>query len=67
MWMKQSPKHYLYTTPQECCTAWYPNEQNCPMAEDDGVQQGFYWHVDEHFYPNWKGDNCAWGKNKYCV
>ena len=63
MWMKQSPKHYLYTTPEECCSTWYPNDSNCLMAGDDGVQEGFYWQVDDAFYPNFKGDHCAKGNS----
>ena len=63
MWMKLSPKHYLYRTPEDCCTQWYPAEASCPRAEDDGVQEGFYWQVDEAFYPNFKGDNCANGNS----
>ena len=61
MWMKLYPKQYLYTSPQECCTEWYPGASNCPLPEDDGVQEGFYWIVDPVFYPNWKGDWCAYG------
>ena len=63
MWMKMSPKHYLYTTPEECCDLWYPGEFNCPMAEDDGVQEGYFWLVDEAFFPNWKGDGCGYGND----
>ena len=63
MWMKMSPKHYLYTTPEECCDLWYPSELNCPMAEDDGVQEGYFWLVDEAFFPNWKGDGCGYGND----
>eukprot|EP00578_Thalassiosira_sp_NH16_P025614 CAMPEP_0181100192 /NCGR_PEP_ID=MMETSP1071-20121207/13063_1 /TAXON_ID=35127 /ORGANISM="Thalassiosira sp., Strain NH16" /LENGTH=780 /DNA_ID=CAMNT_0023182907 /DNA_START=66 /DNA_END=2405 /DNA_ORIENTATION=+ len=63
MWMKLSPKHYLYTTPDECCSKWYPNESNCPLREDDGVQEGYFWVVDEAFYPNWKGNGCGHGND----
>ena len=63
MWMKLSPKHYLYRTPEDCCSQWYPAESSCPRAEDDGVQEGFYWQVDQAFYPNFKGDNCAQGNS----
>ena len=58
-----SPKHYLYTTAEECCSEWYPAESDCPMAEDDGVQAGFYWLVDDAYYPNFKGNYCAKGNS----
>ena len=63
MWMKLFTKHYLYQTPEECCEKWYPSEPNCPLPGDDGVQEGFYWQVDESFYPNWSGDFCAKGNS----
>lgn len=63
MWMDLSPKHYLYTTPDECCSMWYPNTSDCPLKEDDGVQEGYFWIVDVAFYPNWKGDLCAHGND----
>jgi len=63
MWMMLSTAHYLYQTPEECCTTWYPAESNCPLQEDDGVQVGYFWIVDEAFYPNWKGDGCAHGND----
>jgi len=63
MWMALYPKHYLYTTPDQCCEEWYPNNGNCPQVEDDGVQEGHYWVVDEAFYPNFKGDYCAQGNS----
>ena len=56
-----APKFYLYTSAEECCSKWYPEEPACPMAEDDGVQEGYYWIVDFAFYPNFKGDGCAKG------
>lgn len=57
MWMKYSPKHYLYTTAGECCSTWYPSAgTSCPMAEDDGVQEGYFWLVEEAYFPNWKGN-----------
>ena len=40
MWMDNVPEHYLYTTPEECCSTWYPRESDCPLAGDDGVQDG---------------------------
>ena len=62
--MMLSPKHYLYATPEQCCEVWYPAAgSNCPMAEDDGVQEGHYWVVDEAFYPNFKGDGCSQGNS----
>ena len=63
MWMKLSPKHYLYTTPEECCSTWYPKESACPLKEDDGVQEGYFWIVDHAFFPNWKGNWCASGND----
>jgi len=63
MWMDLSPKHYLYTTPEQCCSTWYPNESNCPMPEDDGVQEGHFWVVDGAYYPNFKGNWCAHGND----
>jgi len=63
MWMNLSPKHYLYQTPEDCCTTWYPYEQKCPLTEDDGVQEGYFWVVDEAFYPNWKGNGCSHGND----
>jgi len=56
--MINSPKHYLYSTPSECCSKWYPDEVNCPMLEDDGVQDGLFFDVDMAFHPNWKGNWC---------
>ena len=63
MWMKASPKHYLYNTPEECCSTWYPATADCPLPKDDGVQAGYFWIVDEAFFPNWKGDGCAKGND----
>ena len=63
MYMKNSPRHYLYTTPDECCSVWYQDGPSCVQAEDDGVQEGFYWIVDEAFYPNFNGDWCAQGNS----
>mmetsp|Transcript_15776 Transcript_15776/g.32987 ORF Transcript_15776/g.32987 Transcript_15776/m.32987 type:complete len:657 (-) Transcript_15776:54-2024(-) len=62
-WMVQEMyiKHYLYTTPEECCSMWYPSSYNCPSTPDDGVQDGKYWIVDAAYYPNWKGNYCALG------
>lgn len=63
MWYKNSPKHYLYTTPEGCCKEWYKKGVECLAAEDDGVQEGFYWQVDTAYYPNFKGDYCATGNS----
>mmetsp|Transcript_34642 Transcript_34642/g.58795 ORF Transcript_34642/g.58795 Transcript_34642/m.58795 type:complete len:283 (+) Transcript_34642:995-1843(+) len=63
MWMKLSPKHYLYTTPEDCCNTWYAGAADCPMPGNDGVQEGYYWIVEEAFYPNFKGNNCATGNS----
>ncbi|KAL9179752.1 hypothetical protein ACHAXT_007722 [Thalassiosira profunda] len=63
IWMKNSPKHYLYTTPAECCSVWYPDATDCPMAEDDGVQEGKFWVMDTAFFPNWKGAGCGHGND----
>ena len=71
--MINSPKHYLYSTPSECCSKWYPDEVNCPMSEDDGVQDGLFFDVDMAFHPNWKGNWCElsgdypeWMAGKLC-
>lgn len=57
-------RHYLYTTPDECCSNWYPaHGRRCPMTEDDGVQEGYFWVVDEAYYPNFQGDGCAKGND----
>jgi len=64
-WMAQElfVQSYLYTTPDECCSTWYPAAGDCPLGPDDGVQVGKYWQSDVHFYPSWKGDWCSVGKN----
>ena len=63
-WMMLSPRHYLYTTPEDCCNQWYPAlGSQCPSLEDDGVQEGHYWENDEAFYPNFNGDGCARGNS----
>lgn len=62
-WMKNYPKHYLFQSAEECCAAWYPNESNCPMAIDDGVQEGHFWITDFAYYPNWDGAGCAVGNS----
>lgn len=63
MWMALYPKHYLYQTADECCSKWYPSSPNCPLPGNDGVQEGYYWIVDEAFYPNFQGDYCAQGNS----
>jgi len=63
MWMALSPKHYLYQTPEDCCTVWYPASSSCPLPGNDGVQEGYYWIVEEAYYPNFKGDFCAKGNS----
>jgi hypothetical protein len=61
--MHLSPKNYLYTTPEDCCSTWYPSISDCPMPGDDGVQDGYFWIVDGAYFPNWKGDWCAQGND----
>ena len=63
MWMNLSPEHYIYTTAEECCHTWYPSNENCPLLDDDGEQDGFFWIVDGAFFPNWKGNWCAQGND----
>mmetsp|Transcript_41266 Transcript_41266/g.75496 ORF Transcript_41266/g.75496 Transcript_41266/m.75496 type:complete len:244 (-) Transcript_41266:85-816(-) len=65
-WMAQKLyiQDYLYTTPEECCTTWYPAAgESCPLGPDDGVQGGTYWQTDVAFYPNWKGNWCNVGND----
>lgn len=57
-------QHYLFITPDECCSKFYPDasEDDCPMGPDDGVQSGRYWKSDVYFYPNYDGDWCVEGE-----
>ena len=61
--MHLSTKDYLFTTGDECCQRWYPYNTDCVIPEDDGVQEGDFWISDAAYFPNWKGDWCAFGND----
>ena len=63
MWMHLSTKDYLFTTSVECCQRWYPYNVDCVIPEDDGVQEGEFYISDAAYYPNWKGNWCAFGND----